>query len=164
MLPHDDVASSPRSEWSPRPGRAHGFPEGTEVSLAAIDDDLDDDDCARLHAALKRQNKSSAPARGFPRRRSSPSFGADEGRARSASAHAGSSGRGMVASESPRGAHSVHGRARAHSSDLRGEMWPESRTRFRRSTCGASFSRVLVRQTALVELGSGPTTITERPE
>jgi hypothetical protein len=42
------------------------LPEGTEVDLAIVDDDLDDEDRARLHAALDAADDELRAGKGIP--------------------------------------------------------------------------------------------------
>ena len=42
------------------------LPEGTEVELTALDDDLDDDDRAQLHAALDAADDELRAGKGIP--------------------------------------------------------------------------------------------------
>ena len=42
------------------------LPEGTEVELASIDDELDDEDRARLHAALDAADDELRAGKGIP--------------------------------------------------------------------------------------------------
>lgn len=42
------------------------LPEGAEVELVAVDDDLDDDDRARLHAALAASEEEFSAGKGIP--------------------------------------------------------------------------------------------------
>jgi hypothetical protein len=42
------------------------LPEGTEVELAVVDDDLDDEDRARLHTALEASEEEFSAGKGIP--------------------------------------------------------------------------------------------------
>ena len=42
------------------------LPDGTEVNLAVLDDDLDDEDRARLHAALEASEEDFKAGKGIP--------------------------------------------------------------------------------------------------
>jgi hypothetical protein len=42
------------------------LPEGTEVEIAVVEDELDDDDRARLHAALDAANAELLAGKGIP--------------------------------------------------------------------------------------------------
>jgi hypothetical protein len=42
------------------------LPDGTEVNLAVLDDDLDDEDRARLHAALEASEEEFKAGKGIP--------------------------------------------------------------------------------------------------
>ncbi len=42
------------------------LPDGTEVNLAVLDDDLDDEDRARLHAALEASEEEFKASKGIP--------------------------------------------------------------------------------------------------
>ncbi len=42
------------------------LPDGTEVNLAVLDDDLDDEDRARLHAALETSEEEFKAGKGIP--------------------------------------------------------------------------------------------------
>jgi hypothetical protein len=42
------------------------LPEGTEVELASVDDDLDEEDRARLHAALDAADDELRAGKGMP--------------------------------------------------------------------------------------------------
>jgi hypothetical protein len=42
------------------------LPEGTEVELTSVDDDLDDEDRARLHAALDAADDELRAGKGIP--------------------------------------------------------------------------------------------------
>ena len=42
------------------------LPDGTEVNLAVLDDDLDDEDRARLHAALEASEEEFKAGQGIP--------------------------------------------------------------------------------------------------
>lgn len=42
------------------------LPDGTEVNLAVLDDDLDDDDRARLHVALEASEQEFEAGKGIP--------------------------------------------------------------------------------------------------
>jgi hypothetical protein len=42
------------------------LPDGTEVNLAVVDDDLDDEDRAHLHAALEASEEELKAGKGIP--------------------------------------------------------------------------------------------------
>jgi hypothetical protein len=42
------------------------LPDGTELDLAVVDDDLDDDDRAALHAALEASEQEFSQGKGIP--------------------------------------------------------------------------------------------------
>lgn len=51
---------------SPTPDESPDLPDGAEVEILAIDDDLDDEDRARLHAELDVADDELRAGRGIP--------------------------------------------------------------------------------------------------